>query len=220
MPTSSVAAVSAPGRWRDFDDDMLPPILAAALSCFVEHGYHGTTTRALAAAAGLSVPGLYHHYESKQAIIVDLMRRATDDLRRRSLAALAEATSVDERLSGHIECLVLFHAHRQTLAFVAANEIRSLQPAARARHIAARDRQRSILEEIIDAGVSSGDFAVGDVRGTARAVVTMCTGVAQWYRPESGAPAPDQIARQYTVIARRAVGSGGDPYDRSRRPLP
>jgi len=192
--------------WREYGRDDLGPILGAALRLFVERGYHGTTIRELAAAAGLSVPGLYHHYESKQAILVALMRRAMADLYERSVAALAESgPDVVARLRGQIECLVLFHAHRGDLAFVAANEIRGLKAEARAHHIGARDRQQRLLDEIVEAGVSSGAFAAESARDAARALVTMCTGVAQWYRLD-GPLSPDELAERYVVLVLRALG--------------
>jgi len=44
-------------------------------------------------------------------------------------------------------------------------------------------------------------------RKGSRAVVTMCTDVAQWYRP--GGPLPsDQLARDCCMIARMAVDCG------------
>jgi AcrR family transcriptional regulator len=202
---------SAPGaavgvQWRDYGQPAVAPLLQAALECFVESGYHGTTIRNVAAAAGLSVPGLYHHYESKHAILVALMQSAMTDLYARSVAALEEAgDSLQDRLDLQIECLVLFHAHRTKLAFIAASEIRSLEPGARARHIAARDRQQRLLDEIVDEGVTSAIFTAEQPRDASRAIVTMCTGVAQWYRL-SGALSPDQLARLYVRYARRLLG--------------
>ena len=194
------------GGWRDFAEPTVPPLLLSAVETFVEEGYHGTTMRTLAARAGLSVPGLYHHYNSKQSIMVEIMERAMDDLRWRSLSALAEAgDSVEEQLRLHIECLVMFHANRGQLAFLAASEIRSLQPETRARHIAARDRQQRILQAIVDQGVEDGLFSVISARETCRALVTMCTGVAQWFHRHGPLTAED-IAAQYVVIALRALG--------------
>lgn len=65
-------------------------ILASALASFVEQGYHGTTTRDLASGAGMSVPGVYHHYRSKQDVLMALMLDVMGDLLRRTRAALAE----------------------------------------------------------------------------------------------------------------------------------
>ncbi len=41
-------------------------ILRAAIRLFAERGYHGATTRELAAAAGVSEPILYRHFPTKQ----------------------------------------------------------------------------------------------------------------------------------------------------------
>lgn len=195
--------------WRDFAPTPVAPLLQAALDCFVARGYHGTTTRELAAAAGLSVPGLYHHVASKQAMLVDLMAVAMTELYERSLAALAEAGGdVLARLQLHVECLVLFHAHRQQLAFLAAAEIRGLEPAARATHIAARDRQQRILDVIVDEGSRAGLFHVANTRVTSRAVVTICTGVAQWYHRD-GDLSPEQLAIDYVALAERMLGLVG-----------
>ena len=54
-------------------------ILEAAIRVFAEHGYHGTTTRELAQRSGLSVPGVYHYYPSKQDILFDLMTVIIDE---------------------------------------------------------------------------------------------------------------------------------------------
>lgn len=198
--------MAAEADWRAYPEQELPPVLAAALACFVEHGYHGTSIRQVAARAGLSVPGIYHHYSSKHALLEAIAQRAMTDLFRRSEAALAEAGSgVEERFSLLIECLVLFHAHRSEHAFIAASEIRSLRDDARAAHIAARDRQQRLLTEVVDDGVAAGVFGVPFPADAARAVITMCTGVAQWYR-SGGALSPEDLATRYVVIARAAMG--------------
>ncbi|SIN75245.1 TetR/AcrR family transcriptional regulator [Agromyces cerinus] len=192
--------------WRDFDEDPLPPLLRTAVQTFVTHGYHGTSTRTLASAANMSVPGLYHHFPSKQAIIVAIMDHAMADLWRRSEAALAEAgADLEQQLQLHIECLVLFHAHRKELAFLAATELRSLEPVARARHIAARDRQERMLVEILRAGASHGVFVAPDPRQSARAMITMCTGVSQWF-DAAGPLSAVEIAADYAGYAERIVG--------------
>ncbi len=194
--------------WRDYTTEPLPPILRGAQSCFVEQGYHGTTIRELAAATGLSVPGLYHHYRSKQALLVAICRAAMDDLWERSQAALAEAgDDVVRQLDLLVECLVLFHAHRRELAFLASAEIRGLEPEARDAHIAARDRQQRLMDQVIDDGAARGAFSTPFPREVSRAVVTMCTGVSQWYRP-GGELTPAQLAERYQVMARMTVGTG------------
>ncbi|WP_280679836.1 TetR/AcrR family transcriptional regulator [Cryobacterium sp. CG_9.6] len=197
---------AGPARaWRNYAEETLPPMLQTAADCFVEHGYHGTKIRAVAARVGLSVPGLYHHYPSKHALLVSIARFAMQDLLERCESALAEAgPAVEDRFRLLIECLVLFHAHRSDLAFIAASEIRSLEGDARTAHIAARDRQQRMVDEIIDAGVAEGVFGTQYPHEASLAIVTMCTGVAQWYRLD-GALTPEDLAVRYDAIARHAL---------------
>ena len=202
-----MTAAGTPPDWRDFSVPALPPLLHAALECFLEHGYHGTAIRTVATRAGLSVPGLYHHYPSKQALLVGIAESAMADLYARSTAALSEAGSdVEERFARLIECLVLVHAYRWEHAFIAASEIRSLEGEARSRHIAARDRQQRLLDAVVEEAVNQGLFTTAHPREASRAVTTMCTGVSQWYR--AGGPlSPEALAVRYVEICRGAVGA-------------
>jgi AcrR family transcriptional regulator len=200
-------AASAGVGWQDFSPPALRPALAAALACFMENGYHGTTIRQVATRAGLSVPGLYHHFPSKQALLVALDDEAMSELWSRSTAALADGPqSVLDRFDRLIRCLTLFHAHRGGLAFIALSEIRSLEGSARSEHIAARDRQQALLNGIIDEGVAAGIFDAPHPRETSRAITTMCTGVAQWYRID-GELTPEELADRYGRLCRLTAGA-------------
>lgn len=204
---------TGPGGWRVYEDPSSAAPLAAALTAFVEQGYHGTSVRDIAARAGLSVPGLYHHYPSKQALLVALMTAAMDELLGRSRHAEREAgPSPSKRFDAVVESLLLFHMHRRDQAFLGSTEIRSLDPANRAAYVSLRDEQQRMLDDIVLDGIGTGDFQTEHPRDASRAVTTMCVGVAGWYRPE-GVHSPDELARIYLQIARRiagvAVGTAG-----------
>jgi AcrR family transcriptional regulator len=53
--------------------DTVDRILVAASSLFATRGFHGTSTRDIAAAVGVRQPSLYAHFESKQAILATLL---------------------------------------------------------------------------------------------------------------------------------------------------
>ena len=112
--------------WRVHDQNLMKPILAAALDAIVEVGYHGTSIRKIADRAGLSVPGVYHHYSSKHALLVGIMEFGMEDLWVRTQAAITEAGGdITKEFELYVECMVLFHASRPELAWTALNEIRS-----------------------------------------------------------------------------------------------
>jgi hypothetical protein len=75
--------------------------------------------------------------------------------------------------------------------------------------VAARDRQQRLLDDIVVAGAEQGVFSTPFPREASRAVVTMCTGVSQWYRP-GGDLSPTDLASQYIVMTRMTVGAPMD----------
>jgi AcrR family transcriptional regulator len=192
--------------WRDYTGLRLPVVLDAALQCFIEAGYHGTSIRAVAARANLSVPGLYHYYSAKQALLVEINRFALGDLWDRCCAALDEAgDDVVRQVELLVECQVLFHAHNQALAFIASTEIRALEGEARTSHIAQRDRLQRLMDGVIHRGAAEAVFQAPYPDDISRAIITMCTSVAQWYRP-NGLLSPSELAERYKFFARMALG--------------
>lgn len=73
-------------------------ILAHALDLFGAHGMHNVTTRQIAAAVGISQPSLYAHFATRDAIGVELCRRAFERLHDCLVEAIAIDASPEERL--------------------------------------------------------------------------------------------------------------------------
>jgi AcrR family transcriptional regulator len=89
----------------DFIEGRRGEILDAALAVFGEKGYEGGTMRQIAARVGVSEPAIYRHYESKEAILTDIVATAGDRITgemRRGLAAI-DSDNIVERLHDLIE---------------------------------------------------------------------------------------------------------------------
>ena len=193
-----LASGSTPAEWQ------LPPILAGARVAFEEHGYHGTTVRDIAQRAGVTVPGLYYHYESKQAMLIALLMGSMQALLDRCQTALAKAgDDPRSRLAALVECVVEFMARHASQGLT--SELRSLEPENRARYVALRDELEQLTRGIITAGNAAGMFHVEFPLETTRAVLTMCDAVGRWYRP-GGRLSPGTVARRYVTIALNTVG--------------
>lgn len=193
-------------EWRSYGPPELPAPLAAALEAFAEHGYHGTKVRDIAARAGLSVPGLYHHYPSKQSLLQGISELTMAELLGRSEAALAEAGADPlDRFDALIESLLRFHMYRRELAFVGSTEIRSMDPDYREIYVGHRDRQQRMIDDAVAAGVQAGVFTTPYPRDAARALATLCVGVSSWYRPD-GSLEPDELVARNLELARELVG--------------
>lgn len=188
------------GDWRRFAALQLDPPLTAALEAFLELGYHGATMRDIAQRAGLSVPGVYHHYASKQRMLVAVLDLTMADLLARTTAARAEGADPVERFALLVECLALFHTHRRQLGFVGASEMRSLVPQERERVAAARRAQQRMLDDEVEQACRDGSFGVARPHEAGRAVVTMCTALPQWFDGK-GPDTAEQVAAQYVDFA-------------------
>ena len=64
--------------FSEFVEGRRGEILDAALAVFGEKGYEAGTMREIAARVGVSEPALYRHYESKEAILTDIVATAGD----------------------------------------------------------------------------------------------------------------------------------------------
>ncbi|MFI5719509.1 TetR family transcriptional regulator [Nocardia sp. NPDC051750] len=191
--------------WREFPPLDIDPVLAAAIDSFVETGYHGATMRSIARRAGMSVPGVYHHYHDKQQLLLRALDLTMDELHWRVRAARHEVGPGPARVARVVEALALFHTHRRKLAFIGASEMRSLTAENRLRITASRDKLQYLLDEDIDAAVREGNPITGRERIAGRAIATMCTSLPQWFRLD-GPATPEQIATDYADFALCLLG--------------
>ena len=83
--------VAAGERKRDL-------ILTAAREVFEQEGLDGASLRAIAAAAGYTPAALYFHFDSKEAIYAEVLRRSLVDLEAAIGGALARARTPAARL--------------------------------------------------------------------------------------------------------------------------
>ncbi|HEX4248013.1 MAG TPA: TetR family transcriptional regulator [Pseudonocardia sp.] len=211
VPAGSGRGTGERGDWRSFGPLRLDPVLAAAITSFVRTGYHGATMRSIARLAGISVPGVYHHYASKQELLVITLDLAMDDLTWRLLAAArdggngGDGTDGSDRVRLMVEALALFHTHRWELAFIGASEMRSLEPGNRRRIAELRNHVQHLLDDAIDAAIADGALRTPTPRHAGRAIATMCTSLPQWFRL-GGPTTPERIATEYAQFALGLLG--------------
>ncbi|GAA4471259.1 TetR family transcriptional regulator [Phytohabitans houttuyneae] len=199
-PRTRPPAAATGGDWRSFPPMDLDPVLTAALEAFLEVGYAGAAVRDIARRCEMSVPGLYHHYASKQDMLVALLDAYLDSLWWRTTAARDGGADPVERFARIVECLALHHTYRRALAFVGLSEMRSLGPPDRERIRGLRNRQQRMVDAEAEAAHREGLFGTPHPRDAARAVVTMCTSIPHWYKA-GGPESPEEIARRYVRFA-------------------
>ncbi|NYV76850.1 TetR/AcrR family transcriptional regulator [Streptomyces sp. UH6] len=205
-------------HWRSYGPLGLHPILVHAMEAFNEQGYHGTSVRQIAGRVGVTVPALYYHYENKQALLATLLETSIKDVLDRCRAAAAEAGDDPlARFCGMVESIVLYMTHRQRLAFL-DTEIRSLEPENRARYVALRDYLQHMLLDTVEAGRAQGVFTTPIPADAVRSVLTMCQGVANWFRAD-GPLTAEEVAERHVLLSLGTVGHPGTVTGDTALPL-
>lgn len=181
-------------------------LLEAALSLFARKGFHGTSIRDVAAAAGLTSAALYGHFESKEHLLAELIRVGHEEHNGSMRRALLECPAEPEaQLRGAVEAHVRFHADYPLLATVTNNELHSLPPSLVAPALALRDQSEQLLREIIERGAALGVFDPPHVWMTMAAIGGMGIRVASWYHGDSDLSV-DEVAATYAELAVRMAG--------------
>jgi AcrR family transcriptional regulator len=89
-------------------------LLSATIDSLVEDGYAGTTTRRVAARAGVTPGALQHHFESRTALVVEALRSLSAQLAEQFLEGAVATTAGDrERAEALIDRL--WEVHRGDL---------------------------------------------------------------------------------------------------------
>lgn len=168
-------------------------ILESAAQVIRQKGFHAASMSDIADAVNLQKASLYHHFSSKQDILVELLDRALELVIARMNEVLALQVPADEKLRLAMREYLKTLSEQGDLVSVMLLEHRSLEPEYRARHIPLRDRFENMWRELIQEGVDNGVFAVTDIPMTARGVMGVMNWTITWYRA-SGTMSIEEIA--------------------------
>ncbi|UGT44247.1 TetR/AcrR family transcriptional regulator [Nocardia yamanashiensis] len=180
-------------------------IFLAALDAFAERGFHATTTRDIAARAGLSPAGLYVHFGSKEEVLHQISVssvRLTHNVV--SAAATAPGTPV-ERLAAMVRDLTVWHAEHAATVRIVLHHLTDLTPEHRTEVTQIQQAIYEIMAALVTEGAGTGDFDVADPGATTLALTSLCVDTARWYQP-GYRRTPAQIGEDNATAALRVAG--------------
>ena len=181
--------------------DSRQEILRTAARLFQQRGYDATSMNDVAGALKLSKGGLYHHFQSKDEILFEIMNHAMEITEERVLGPVRGIADPEERLRAlirrHIE-VVLSPQDREITVMLHENH--PLQPALRKR-INVRKKDYVHFVEGLVAEVQRARHAKGSItpRAAAFALLGMINWIYQWYKPE-GALQANSLIPQFTDL--------------------
>ena len=201
--------------------DSRQEILRTAARLFQQRGYDATSMNDVAAALKLSKGGLYHHFQSKDEILFEIMNHAMEITQERVINPVRGIAGAQERLRAlirlHIEVVL---SPRDREITVMLHENHPLPPTLRKRINARKKEYVHFLEGLIaevqkevrkevprEAQKESqkeplrGRAGSGRVspRAAAFALLGMINWIYQWYKPEGDLQAQNLIP-QFTDL--------------------
>ncbi|MDG4859358.1 TetR/AcrR family transcriptional regulator [Streptomyces sp. T-3] len=173
-------------------------LLATAAEVFAAQGYNATTVRKIADEAGMLAGSLYYHFDSKEAILDEILSTFLNELWEGYDAVLDSGLGPRETIEALVtESFREIDRHRPAVAIYQKES----------RHLAQQERFAYLVESqqkfekawlgTLERGVAAQVFRADlDIRLTYRFVRDTVWVAASWYRPD-GQHSPEEIARQY-----------------------
>ena len=176
-------------------------LLAIAAGLFAEKGFKNTTVRDIADASGILSGSLYHHFDSKESMVDEILSSFQEEL----FAAYDAVLASDDDARTKIERAVRlsFEAidqHRHEVA-IFQNEADYLGGFDRFAYLAQRNAQsRAVWIALLTEGVESGALRPDlNIELTYRFIRDTVWVAVRWYRPGRELTHTD-IADQYLTI--------------------
>ncbi|MCM6772884.1 TetR/AcrR family transcriptional regulator [Nocardia sp. CDC159] len=176
-------------------------LLALAAGLFAERGLRATTVRDIADAAGILSGSLYHHFDSKESMVDEILRGFLDDLfgRYREIVAagLSARDTLEALVTASYESFDRWHA---AVAIYQA-EAKRLSGTERFAYIVEYNREfRQMWLGVLTRGVEDGSFRPElDVELAFRFLRDTVWVAVRWYQP-GGRITVDNLAKQYLTI--------------------
>jgi AcrR family transcriptional regulator len=201
-------------------------IRTEACELFYRQGFRATTMREITTAAGLTPAGFYNHYDSKDelllAIVVDAFTRLDEQV---STASARSGEGATARLVALVRTMTLWHCDNIQQARVVNREAQELEESLLFTVREHRRRLRLLAEEIITAGLASGEFVLPDApvdvtaRVMATAVLDFVRSISPWYL-DAKVLRPEQLADVLVALVLRMVGAEAGAGSPAVRPSP
>ena len=183
-------------------------LLAIAASLFAERGFKNTTVRDIADAAGILSGSLYHHFDSKEAMVDELLDTFQTELWKRYDEIEASDLSPRAKLEAVVRTSfdAIDHHHSEVAIF--QNDAAYLTTFERFAYLGERNNKfRTLWTGLLEAGVAAGELRADlDVELVYRFLRDTVWVAVRWYRP-GGNLSPSDVADQYLTILLEGISN-------------
>lgn len=181
-------------------------LLEAALRLFVSQGYRSTNLEQISGAAELTKGAVYFYFGSKEAVLVELLRRVQDIVVDQALAAVDLAgPNPRDRLVAYVHYqanLGITHRDQVLLLILMSLEFKEREGAVKVLIQSLYDRQRRFMESLIKQGQVAGDFR-SDVPTRELAAIVLAANdgtFLEWFRRSASLGGKDLVRALRTTV--------------------
>jgi TetR/AcrR family transcriptional regulator, cholesterol catabolism regulator len=195
----------------------LDEIVAAAAKVFRTKGYHAATVRDIAEEVGILKGSLYHHFESKEALLYLVVKEPIAQMYRtmREIAA-ADGTATEKLRRAILAHLEAFDRHYPHL-FVYLREREAVKQRFRELIGFSPKEYERLWQQILREGVESGEFRADlDIPVTSYGLLGMLNWSYKWYDPQ-GRLRIGEVADEFIALALAGLAAKSAKPARSRR---
>lgn len=191
----------------DRSPDVRAAIVRAAVDLFYAKGYQATSVREIVEAAGYTKGALYHYFDSKEEILLEIHDAFMSyGLNRGREVAAGNHTPRQALALVMRELLRQVSLYRPHMTIV-LQETRFIDFEKYPNHKAKRDEWERILVDIIERGVASGDFRpVRSTRLLSFGLTGTCVWAYHWYK-DDGSMHVDEIADMFIDVMLNGLGT-------------
>lgn len=175
-------------------DDARRSIFEQAARLFGDQGYEGTSMQQIAAACGLTKAGLYHHVESKESLLADIMNYGMDIFEQQVLTPVLGIADPMLRLEDTMRRNVLLCTRGWSREItVILHENQTLRGPAGRLINGRKKKYVRFLEQSFAEGIDKKQFRAVDPTVTAFAFLGTVLWIYKWFR-HGGRLTDDKIA--------------------------
>ena len=197
-------------------------ITSCARAIFWERGYHGTSVKDIAIAAGCKPANLYNYFPSKEQLLFEILLEEM-----RMLVGSLKHLEDDEttppieqlRILVRNQISVLF-GFRKSSKLLFDMEFEKLSPAKRKVIVELRDQYDGILRKIIRRMISTGCIPETDEKMAGFCIVSMIVRSRLWFSPRGRLSAEETADYLFKFALGGLLGSGKGDVNRKRRKYP
>ncbi|MDV6247216.1 TetR/AcrR family transcriptional regulator [Rhodococcus opacus] len=178
-------------------------IVSAAAQVLSEKGYAGTRLSDVARVADLQAPAIYYYFDSREALIEEVVRSGSALIREevsQVLDQLPDGTPPMDRIEAAVAAHLEYVLHASDLTTASIRNSGQLPEEMRARQLAEQESYGNVWRQLFKDAEAAGDLRPElDTHAARMLVIGALNWAAEWWNPKRGS-LDDVIATAQSLV--------------------